>query len=597
MADPQSEYAWRLEISKQAIDKQERRHITLGNTKLAIIIAGLVLAWLSLHSGLFSPYWIFAAVAIYAIAAIVHGRVIQARTRAERITNFYLRGIARIEDRWTGTGEPGERFRDPKHVYAEDLDLFGRGSVFELLSTCRTLMGEERLARWLLSASDVPLILERQKTVAELRDALNLREQLGVLGEDLRPRLDPEKLVEWSERGAILGNAGFRIVAIALAIAAVGTGCFMLATLQIWPFLGVLIVELFVWRWLQHRSITVVATLSCNADGLNLFSQILQRIETERFASARLQQITESLRSDAESASQAVRGLARIVYWIDGRESLLAHLLDLPLLYTIQLGFAADAWRRRWGAKVRAWVDSVAEMEALLSLATYSFEHPNDPFPEFVPTGGNAPAILHGTELGHPLIPSSHCVRNSVQLDEATRVFLVSGSNMSGKSTLMRTVGVNAVLAMAGAPIRGRSLQMTPVRVGSRIRTTDSLQEGRSAFYTEILRIHDVLMLTNGPARLLFLFDELLEGTNSKDRQIGANGLIRAFVERGSIGIVTTHDLALTEITAALDGQVRNMHFQDYVENGEMRFDYKLRDGVVTKSNALDLMRLIGLDV
>jgi DNA mismatch repair ATPase MutS len=207
-------------------------------------------------------------------------------------------------------------------------------------------------------------------------------------------------------------------------------------------------------------------------------------------------------------------------------------------------------------------------------------------------------ATFHAEELGHPLIPSARCVRNSVRFDNGTQVLLVSGSNMSGKSTLLRTVGINTVLAMAGAPVRAKSLRLTPLAIGTRIRSTDSLQEGRSGFYTEILHIRAVFNLAES-ARLplLFLFDELLEGTNSNDRRIGAEGLLRALLDRGAIGIVTTHDLALTEIGQSLGQCLRNMHFQDYVENGKMRFDYTLRDGVVAKSNAIELMRLIGLEV
>jgi DNA mismatch repair ATPase MutS len=286
---------------------------------------------------------------------------------------------------------------------------------------------------------------------------------------------------------------------------------------------------------------------------------------------------------------------------MDAHHSLIGHLLELPLLYTAQVAFVAEAWRERYGARMRASVDIVGEIEALISLATYSYEHPADPFPEFVKPGSSE-AHYDGKELGHPLIALAKNVRNSVRLDSQTRVLLVSGSNMSGKSTLLRAAGINAVLAMAGAPVRAKSLHLSPLAVGTRIHSTDSLQEGRSTFYTEILHIRRVFDLANGnsagePLPLLFLFDELLEGTNSKDRRIGAEGLIRAMLRRGAIGIVTTHDLALTEITAALGNSIRNVHFEDQVVDGEMRFDYKLRDGVVTKSNALALMRLIGLEM
>ena len=245
---------------------------------------------------------------------------------------------------------------------------------------------------------------------------------------------------------------------------------------------------------------------------------------------------------------------------------------------------------------MRRWAELTGEIEALLSLAAYSHEHPADPFPEFA-SAEEGLGFFDGEELGHPLIAAQKCVRNSVRLDAKTRVLLVSGSNMSGKSTLLRVVGINTVLAMAGAPIRGARLRLTPLRIGTRIRSTDSLQEGRSSFYTEILHIRKVFDGANDAVPLVFLFDELLEGTNSKDRRIGAEGLIQALLKRRAIGIVTTHDLALTEIAAAVGNVLRNKHFEDQVADGKMRFDYRLRDGVVEKSNALELMRLIGLEM
>ena len=195
------------------------------------------------------------------------------------------------------------------------------------------------------------------------------------------------------------------------------------------------------------------------------------------------------------------------------------------------------------------------------------------------------------------LLTSASCVRNDVNISGKVRVLLVSGSNMSGKSTLLRAIGINTVLAMAGAPVRARRLRLTPLRVGASIRINDSLQEGSSRFYAEITRLRQILDLAGGDQPLLFLLDELLQGTNSKDRRIGGAGVVRALVERGSIGLVSTHDLALTDIGDSLDGGLRNVHFQDQLANGRMTFDYKLHDGVVTKSNGLELMRSIGLDV
>jgi DNA mismatch repair ATPase MutS len=262
-------------------------------------------------------------------------------------------------------------------------------------------------------------------------------------------------------------------------------------------------------------------------------------------------------------------------------------------MYSVQVAFAAERWRQAHGRSLRLWVDAIGQIEALLSLATYSFEHPADPFPVFT----DGAASFDAEELGHPLVSSTTCVRNNVRIGGETRVLLVSGSNMSGKSTLLRAVGLNVVLAMAGAPVRARRLQLTPMHEGASIRINDSLREGSSRFYTEITRLRQIFDLAGEDPPLMFLQDELLQGTNSKDRRIGAEGIVAAPVNRGAIGLVSTHDLALTDIGGAVEGHLHNVHFQDELENGRMTFDYKLREGIVTKSNGLELMRSIGLEV
>jgi hypothetical protein len=630
-SNPREEYLRRLEAHLKVAAELERRHIRAGNIKLGLIAAAIILGVLIIE-GMTSPYWIVAPFVAFVAFVVLHERILRAKAHADTTVSLYRRGLARMDDKWAGTGSTGERFRDPSHVYAEDLDVFGRGCLFELLSTARLPMGEERLAAWLSAASPVDQVMDRQKTVAELRDNLDLREDIALTSEDLRPRLSPAALIAWANGAPLLKKRPLRFVFVALALAALATAAYIFIGQKLWPIAAVLMVELLFYRTWHDRAEAVMSKLHTNAEGLTLFSRILERIEREPFTSPHLHARAAELKS--ASASRAIRDLSRIVYWIDGREGMLAKVLDLPLLYSLQTAFAADAWRIRWGPRVAGWMETAGEVEALLSLASYAFEHPADAFPEFIlehvpcnethatPDRGNgfqaglveqAPApsesstgsqirprsipVFDGEDLGHPLIPAAECVRNSVRLDATTRVMLVSGSNMSGKSTLLRTVGINVVLAMAGAPVRAKSLRLTPLALGTRIRSTDSLQEGRSNFYTEILHIRRVFELLNAGAPLLFLFDELLEGTNSKDRLIGAEGLLRALLERGAIGIVTTHDLALTTVTASLGPTIRNFHFEDHVEDGRMRFDYKLRDGVVMRSNAIELMRLIGLRV
>jgi len=272
---------------------------------------------------------------------------------------------------------------------------------------------------------------------------------------------------------------------------------------------------------------------------------------------------------------------------------MLVAVLDPALLYSVQVAFALERWKTRFGAGVIAWLDAIGQLEALSSLGAYNFEHPQDPFPEF--SVAQAPGF-EGQAIGHPLLPASTCVPNDVVLGGSSQVLLVSGSNMSGKSTLLRAVGVNAVLAMTGAPVRARSLRLSPLNIGGAMRLSDSLQKGVSHFYAEISRIRQVVELSK-KNHVLFLFDEILQGTNSHDRRVGAEGILRALILNGAIGLVTTHDLALTELQKVFPDRVCNVHFQEKLEAGKLHFDYQLREGVVTTSNGIELMKSVGLEV
>src|SRR5579859_4935488 len=481
LLDPHAEYSECLAARLDTAGKEERFHRRIGNAKLLAIVTGIALAWLAWSKDFFPAYWVLAPVAAYALLAIFHERVLRARARAEAAAAFYRRGLARIEDRWAGTGESGDRFRDPKHVYSDDLDIFGRGCLFELLSTARLPMGENRLAQWLRQPSSPAEIRERHGSVIELREKTGLREDIAVAGDDLRVRLNPESLIGWAESCAVLPRRGVRLATVGLSLFIIGALLFWVNTGDYLPLLGGAVLAAIVNRIFRRGINAVLENFSANADGILLFARILSRIETETFTDSRLQKLSAELKREGVFASGAVRKLARLVFWIDARGSLVSAILEWFTLYSLQLASAAEAWRRKYGRWMRACVEITAEMEALLSLAAYSHEHPGDPFPEIMETP-NHEAIFRGEELGHPLIPAARCVTNSVALDANTRVLLVSGSNMSGKSTLLRTVGVNAVLAFAGAPIRGKFLRLAPLALGTRIRSGDSLQEGLSNF-------------------------------------------------------------------------------------------------------------------
>ena len=603
--NPLAEYQSRLADRRAMSEREERLFRRIGNARLATAIVGVALAFFVFGETVISPWWLLAPAALFAGLVIVHARVVERLERARRAVGFYERGLARLENRWIGQGEPGDRFRDPSHVYQEDLDLFGKGSLFELLCTARTRTGEDALASWLLAPAGLNDVAERHQAIQELRPRLDLREDLAVLGDAVRSLMDPDVAARWGEAPAVPFPAGAGFIAAILAASVVLTfGLYMGRVSTRTPFLIALFLDLGYGFFLGSRTLRVAGAVNSPARDLALFAKLLERLEREPFESPLLRRLQSALTGaggektgaerSAPRASVEIAHLERLVARLDWQRNILFTPIAMALLWSLQIAIAIERWRRRSGAHIRAWMDGVGQFEALMSLAGYSYEHPRNPLPELAEVSGG---WFEAEALGHPLMPDEQCVRNDVRLGGKLRLLIVSGSNMSGKSTLLRAIGLNAVLAWAGAPVRAARLRISPLAVGASIRVLDSLQDGRSRFYAEITRLRQIVNLADGSRDVLFLLDELLSGTNSHDRKIGAAAIIRMLVDRGAMGLITTHDLALAGIADELPGAAANVHFADTLENGQLHFDYRLCEGVVERSNALDLMRSVGLEV
>jgi hypothetical protein len=593
-ADPRREYKRRLQSRRLTAKRAENRQRFTGNARVGVVLLALVLCYPILISSRPDVAWLLMPVALFVGISIIHDRVTRAWLRARRAVELYEQALARLDDRWMGKGQAGTQFLTSSHPYALDLDLFGIGSVFELLCTARTTTGEVMLASWLQAPASVAEIRARQHAVAELRPRIDLREEVGLLGSGVPHGIDLEGLASWGETPPVLTSRIPRIVALALGFLAV-------TMLVAWgdfgvgpsPFLVVVFLEAAFMLWLRGRIQRVLAPVERRGHEMLLMSGLLARLEVEAYKSPRLCQLRAALVIEGLPPSHRLARLANLLDWFDSRHNPLFAPIAALLLVSVQLAYALEYWRAVTGPAIRRWLAVVGEFEALCALATYAYENPGDPFPEISDEG----RFFHGEDLGHPLIPRRVCVRNDVNLGDGLRLLVVSGSNMSGKSTLLRTVGVNAVLALSGAPVCARRLRLSPLAVGATLRIQDSLQEGKSRFYTEITRVRKLVDLTRGQLPLLFLLDELFQGTNSHDRRLGAEAVVRGLVEAGAIGLITTHDLALTHIAEHLRPQAANVHFEDDFKDGTMTFDYRMREGVVRKSNALALMRAVGLDV
>jgi hypothetical protein len=594
-ADPRAEYLLRLAARRADAEAAGRRASRLSNARLAVFSAGLGMAWLALGADRLSPHALWAPALAFLALVLWHDRVLRRRRAAERAAAWYDDGLARLDARFAGRGNPGERFRDAHHPYADDLDLFGAGGLFELLCRARTTAGEATLAGWLLAPAAPEVVRERQGAVAELRDALDLREQLALVGEQVAAGLHADALAGWGEAAPSPAPPVLRAALLALAAlsAALAVGLILGAPLLV-PWLAVLATGAGVGATLRARVRRTLREIDAPARDLALLAQLLARLESLDPRSPRLVALRAAVSVEgARPASRAIARLELLAQLLDARRNQLFAPIGAALFWTTQTALALDAWRARHGPSLRRWIEAVGELEALASLASHAFEHPGDVEPELAP----GPPLFEARDAGHPLLAESRCVRNDVRLDARTRVLLVSGSNMSGKSTLLRTVGSNIVLALAGAPVRAGALRLSPLQVGASIRITDSLQEGHSRFYAEIQRLRQIVALTEGPRPVCFLLDEILHGTNSHDRRAGAEAVVRSLVARGAVGLVTTHDLALAQLAGIPELGASNVHFEDQVVEGRLRFDYRMRPGVVTRSNAIELMRAVGLEV
>jgi len=596
--NPSEEYKRRLEARNRLVEHYKKLDLLIGNLRLVTGIVFVAVVWLAAGLHVISGWWTLLPIATFVVLVARHERIRALGRRTQRAAAFYERGLARIEDRWMtetfkgGTDRPYSDF-PAAHPYAIDLDIFGKGSLFELLSQARTRSGERALAAWLMAPASPSEIADRQQAIDELRNNLDLREDIAVLGDDVRAAIHPEWMKRWGTRPRILHSPAARRVAPVLSLLMIsslvyylgffGSGWFVLAALGLGVAFGL---------HYRTRVREVTDAVADPVKDLQILSLLLARLEKEEWKTKKLRELQAAFETRGRPPSKEIHKLVLIIEWLNSRLNPLFAAVSPLLLWSTQFAFAIEEWRAQHGPSIGRWLDAVGELEALCSLSAYAYEHPQDPFPQIVGNGTE----FDGEDLRHPLLPFAQCVPNSVTLDRDRQVLIISGSNMSGKSTLLRTVGVNAALAFAGAPVRAKRMQVSILAIGATIRVMDSLQQGTSRFYAEIQRLHDIMELTK-KMPVLFLLDEILHGTNSHDRAVGAEAVIRGLIDRRAIGLVTTHDLALTKLAESLSTRAANFHFQDHLENGRMVFDYRLHPGVVEKSNALALMRAVGLEV
>ena len=592
-------YAERLAGQRTRIAALDASHAAFGNSRLAVAAIAVAVGAAALGLGRISAWWLLLPVAAFVILAVAHARLLQRRERARRAETFIDGGLARLEHRWQGRGASGLAFLPAGHVYAEDLDIFGAGSLFELLSAARTTAGEATLAGWLLAPAPPAVARERHAAARDLADRDQFREDLAVLGPEMRAGADSAALVRWARQPVAAPPAwGPGLLAVLAATSVAGVAQWLTTGEPSSWLVVVLVAQGVVGLRLRSRVLASIRELEPRVRDLALVAAALARVEREAFTAPLLVALRAGLAATGVPASHEVRRLSRLVELLTSRRNQFFAPVAFLVFWATQLAWAVDRWRLRVGAAVPGWLDILGEIEALASLGGYTAEHPEHVVPEFL---DGAPRLI-ADRLAHPLLPENAAVGNDIVLGgDGPSLLLVSGSNMSGKSTWLRAIGVNVVLAQAGAPVCATRFQLTPLLPAGTLRVQDSLQAGRSRFFAEITKLRQIVESArdrgDGGRATLFLLDELLAGTNSHDRRQGAEGVLRGLLDLGAIGLATTHDLALTDLAVALGPRAANVHFADRFDAGGLEFDFRLRPGVVGTSNALALMRSIGLDV
>lgn len=566
-----------------------------------LVIAGLF-ALLDKETRISGP---IAAVGFVAFVVLVirHARIILAEEDARRFARVNRDAKARVSGTWRTLTEDGARFVDATHPYSADLDVFGKGSLFQRISVAHTRFGQTALSEFLKKPATVGDIELRQEAVKALGGELEVRQRfeahsLGVVEPTgtQKQSPDPEGLLAWAESQPKL------VERVALVWAAR-----IFPTFTLLGIIGAVAIDLPSATWSVPLALSIFVNFLARSDTTRVFLAVsategaflrygvmLEILESLPVSARLLDAMKARVSEGGVVPSASMNRFRRAVGWYDLRHNGLIHpLVNAFTCWDVHCTVRLEKWQLESGKRVRNWFATLGELEALSSFAGLAHDQPDFAFPEIEESG----ACFEADSLGHPLIDDPNRVTNSVSLPSGGRALLITGSNMSGKSTLLRSMGLSAVMAYAGAPVAAKTLRLARMSVGTSIRVSDSLESGVSHFYAEVRKLKAVVDATNGPLPVLFLLDEILHGTNSRERQIGARWIIAELLSRGACGAVSTHDMELCRLPDDLMTRVTQVHFRESVQNDQMTFDYKLREGPVTAGNALRVMQLAGLSV
>jgi hypothetical protein len=595
MTDRLSEYSSRINTYSTEKNKLEKKqkHLPLLRLIFFLIFTFLVYKYITIQA------IEVGVLVIVALIVFVISSVIDRKLKNEIRKIGILLKINELEVRALGGDytafDPGNEFIDQSHDYTHDLDIFGEGSIFQYINRSSTIFGKLRLAEFLNRAfSFSPKVIQRQKAVSELSDMVKLRQQIQLIFHDEKiAETDKTEMTDWLKSDSPVRNLKM-LRLLAFGLPSVTLGCILLSFAGLIPFPTFLIVlQLTIVFFYIRQTLQVQNSITSKSKILNKFAQCLVLIENTAFTSDYLLDLQNQLGGKGgKSPSKTIHQLSGILNYMDSNLNMLVSIfLNGLFMFNLHLLLQVEKWKKFNQENVPLWFDTIATFDAMCSMGNFAYNHPEFIFPK--PVENNFEFVAEN--LGHPLISHNQRVVNDVEIKGWNQFAIITGANMSGKSTFLRTIGVNYILAMAGAPVCATKLNFYPIQIHSSIRTSDSLTRHESYFYAELKRLKQIIdELENGGERLILL-DEILKGTNSKDKQAGSIALIEQLLHYKSVGLFATHDLMLGELANRFPNQVNNLCFEIHIEGDKMQIDYKLHHGVCKNLNATYLMKNMGI--
>lgn len=527
----------------------------------------------------------------------LHEKAIQRKNFTDTLVKINERAIDRIEDNWNKFQDNGEEFGQEEHPYSGDLDIVGHNSLFQWINSSATYFGRLRLKDYLLKPlKSKDQIKERQEAVKELAKEIEIRQRVNAEAMLISGQsTNPEDLIKWAERPQKEGGSLAEKLITNLLTLAFFTIIFLAIfteTVTYKAFLAVTALNLAVLYLGNKKGGPILDTIHQYKTGIRTYENIIRAIEEGNFSSQSLKKIQRKLYTkENKKASELISELKAISNLISDRRNMAYIIINIAFMWDFRCITMLSKWKSKNGKYLKSWLEVIGEFEALSSFANIAFENESWCFPDLHEEG----MILKAENLGHPLLGQRR-VCNNITIKDKGSVLLITGSNMSGKSTFLRTVGINLVMSYCGAPVCASSFTASIMNVYSCMRVSDNLEKSISSFYAEILRIKMIVNASKGNNKIFFLLDEIFKGTNSIDRHLGASMLIKQLSKSGASGMVSTHDLELGDLEKEM-AKLSNYHFQEHYENGDLRFDYKLRRGISTTRNAMHIIKMAGIEV